>query len=84
MDLHMPEMDGLEATQRIRRMKLGKHPRIVALTADVLKGTPEKCLEIGMNSYASKPIKIDVLKTIIDAVLVWHDGLATPEMVSAV
>jgi CheY-like chemotaxis protein len=38
----------------------------VALTADVLKGEKEKCLEMGMDDYASKPIKIEVLKRMID------------------
>jgi signal transduction histidine kinase len=69
MDVHMPEMDGFEATRQIRqRERNGHHPKIVALTADVLKGEREKCLEIGMDDYATKPIKIDVLKKIIESV----------------
>ena len=66
MDVHMPEMDGFAATRHIRQLKSGAHPRIVALTADVLKGEREKCLEMGMDDYASKPIKIEVLKKFIE------------------
>jgi PAS domain S-box-containing protein len=65
MDVHMPEMDGLEATRAIRRLQLVKQPRIVALTADVLKGEKERCLESGMDDYISKPVKIDRLKAIL-------------------
>jgi signal transduction histidine kinase/CheY-like chemotaxis protein len=66
MDVHMPNVDGFEATRRIRQLESGSHPRIVALTADVLKGEREKCLATGMNDYASKPIKIEILKAIIE------------------
>jgi signal transduction histidine kinase/CheY-like chemotaxis protein len=69
MDVHMPQMDGFEATRLIRQKQSGGHrPRIVALTADVLKGEREKCLEIGMDDYATKPIKIEVLKKIIESI----------------
>jgi signal transduction histidine kinase/CheY-like chemotaxis protein len=69
MDVHMPEMDGFEATRQIRQKEFGgSHARIVALTADVLKGEREKCLAIGMDDYATKPIKIEILKTIIESV----------------
>jgi CheY-like chemotaxis protein len=70
----MPNLDGFGATQRIRKLKNGGHPRIVALTADVLKGEREKCLEMGMSDYASKPIKIEVVKTMIANVHAWLDG----------
>jgi CheY-like chemotaxis protein/HPt (histidine-containing phosphotransfer) domain-containing protein len=60
MDFHMPELDGLAATSEIRRReqadggKRGPVP-IVALTADVQKGTQEKCMQHGMDAYLSKP-----------------------------
>lgn len=67
MDLHMPEMDGLEATRRIRQKPgMAERPKIVALTADVLKGEREICLAAGMNDYLTKPIKFDTLKAIIE------------------
>ena len=66
MDVHMPEMDGFEATRQIRQCGAGGRPRIVALTADVLKGEKEKCLEAGMDDYATKPVKIEVLRRVIE------------------
>ena len=66
MDIHMPEMNGLEATREIRKKFLsGQGPKIIALTADVLAGEREICLEAGMEDYVSKPVKIETLKAII-------------------
>ncbi len=65
MDLQMPEMDGLEATRRIRAGEAGESLqdiKIIALTANALSGDEAKCLENGMNAYLSKPIKLDALK----------------------
>jgi signal transduction histidine kinase/CheY-like chemotaxis protein len=56
MDLQMPEMDGYETTIHIRNLKsFKKNIPIVAMTAHTIKGEREKCLNIGMNDYISKP-----------------------------
>ncbi|MBC7848259.1 MAG: response regulator [Chitinophagaceae bacterium] len=61
MDMQMPELDGIEATQRIRKLVLDKQPIIIALTANAMPGDRDKCIEAGMNDYLSKPIRIEEL-----------------------
>ena len=67
MDVQMPEMDGFEATNRIRARELhtGKRIPIVALTAHALKGYKEKCLSAGMDGYLTKPVEIEKLRETI-------------------
>ncbi len=61
MDVQMPEMDGLEATQLIRQSSC-QQPIIVAMTANAMQGDREICLKAGMNYYVSKPIMLEDLK----------------------
>ena len=70
MDVRMPEMDGLEATRQIREYEAlrqnGKRSFIVALTADVLTGDREKCINSGMNDFLSKPLNPEALKAVLE------------------
>ena len=61
MDVHMPVMDGLEATAIIKADPELKHIPIVALTASVLKEDIDQCYNAGMDDFLEKPIQIDRL-----------------------
>lgn len=67
MDCHMPEMNGYQATQAIRSREKLEETRvpIVAVTADAMIGTREKCLESGMDDYITKPININKLREVL-------------------
>ncbi|GAB4335456.1 MAG: hypothetical protein Kow0037_15330 [Calditrichia bacterium] len=67
MDVQMPEMDGFEATRRIRQSEKAANPDIpiIAMTAHAMKGYKEKCLEAGMNGYVSKPVDPEQLAKVI-------------------
>ncbi|MGV3508486.1 MAG: response regulator [Sphingobacteriaceae bacterium] len=67
MDIQMPDMDGLEATQHIRA-HFAKQPIIVAMTANAMAEDREACKQAGMNNYLSKPIKLDELMSMLKEV----------------
>jgi CheY-like chemotaxis protein len=71
MDGQMPEMDGFEATKRIREKEKisGDHVAIIALTALAMKGDQERCLACGMDGYVSKPINVQALFSAIERVV---------------
>ena len=67
MDLQMPEMNGIEATVKIRELYPPKRqPYIIAITANAMLGDRETCLEAGMVDYMSKPIRIDELQELLE------------------
>jgi len=61
MDVHMPEMDGYEATQNIRRDRRFQALPIIALTTNVMAGDRQRCLEAGMNDHLGKPVDTGAL-----------------------
>jgi signal transduction histidine kinase/CheY-like chemotaxis protein len=77
MDIQMPEMDGFEATRRIRELEAENQSSIdnqqstipiIAMTAHAMTGDREKCIDAGMDDYVSKPIKPEALFSVIDKV----------------
>ncbi len=77
MDCNMPEMDGYETTNKVRQLEseISQIP-IIAMTANVLKGDREKCIQAGMNDYTKKPLKLNKL---IDKLERWVGAPATDE-----
>jgi PAS domain S-box-containing protein len=74
MDCQMPEMDGFEATRRIReleRQQPSRHIPIIALTANAMAEDREACLQAGMDDYLTKPFKPDALRAMLER---WANG----------
>ncbi|AMA57370.1 hybrid sensor histidine kinase/response regulator [Bradyrhizobium sp. CCGE-LA001] len=66
MDLHMPDMDGVEAASKIRKLGLARMPRIIAVTADVSTNARERLAGAGIGKVVSKPILINALREAIE------------------
>lgn len=75
MDCHMPEKNGYETTKHIRAEEelSGEHIPIVALTADAMKGAQDRCLEVGMDDYVSKPIDKDEFLYVLEQWIIFPD-----------
>ena len=69
MDCQMPEMDGFDATREIRKQDIqalhDKPLPIIAMTANVMSGDRERCLEVGMDDYIGKPVQRDKLESVL-------------------
>ncbi|MGQ9368595.1 response regulator [Azospirillum sp. ST 5-10] len=77
MDVHMPVMDGLEATRRIRAAETGRRTPIVAMTANAMQGMREEYLEIGMDDYVAKPFARDAF---LATVARWTEAAGEPPL----
>jgi CheY-like chemotaxis protein len=65
MDVMMPEMDGITATQEIRKNPRFSRLPIIALTAKAMPHDQERCLQAGANDYVAKPVDVDKLLSLI-------------------
>jgi CheY-like chemotaxis protein len=72
MDVHMPEMDGIEATRQIFSMlQPDEHPYIIAMTAAAMQEDRERCRQVGMQNFISKPVKVEELVRALLQARVW-------------
>ena len=77
MDLRMPIMDGTEATRRIRADAGWAELPIIAMTARVMKGDVQRCLDAGMNDYIAKPINLEKIRAMMEK---WTAGRVSHEL----
>ncbi len=80
MDVQMPEMDGLEATRRLRKRYGKEGPRVVAMTANAMPGDREMCLAAGVDAYVSKPVELNDIRAVLTAVASAPTPLPAPRV----
>jgi signal transduction histidine kinase/DNA-binding response OmpR family regulator len=82
MDVHMPEMDGLEATRLLREHQRDQPnrqwPRIVAVTADAMQGDRDLCIDAGMDDYLTKPLDFDAVQRMLERMANEKAGASMP------
>lgn len=86
MDCHMPNMNGYEATAAIRRVERERSDSripIIAITADAMVGTRERCLEAGMDEYVSKPVDAKVFESVLSRWFFLKEGQASAPVTGA-
>jgi CheY-like chemotaxis protein len=69
MDIQMPELDGFEATLRIRayaHAHMRPQPKVIALTANAMQSDRDACIAAGMDDYLAKPIRLDSLAALLE------------------
>jgi CheY-like chemotaxis protein len=72
MDIHMPDMDGIEATRRLLAERApGQQPYIIAITAAAMREDRERCRAAGMHNFISKPVKVEELVGILTQARAW-------------
>jgi len=75
MDCHMPEMDGYEATRRLRQAEGDKgHIPVIAMTASAMEGDRETCIAAGMDDYITKPLDPDYVRSVVERWVVHANG----------
>ena len=69
MDMMMPEMDGYEAIDRMKKNEKTKKIPVIAITAQAMTGDREKCIEAGADGYISKPVDVDELMNLLNQLI---------------
>lgn len=75
MDVQMPEIDGLEASQLIRQSESTAQPYIIAMTANAMSQDRESCFEAGMNDFLAKPVRLEDLHAVLSKALAARPNL---------